>query len=146
MVLNMIVVLRVRGTSKNNGDVNDTLKILGLSRPNQCTFVPNKPSYVGMLKKAEGCLAWGEVKEDLLEKIIEKRGKSTDPKAKKIDAKSAAKKILDGKIKECGVEPVFKLSPPKKGFARKGVLHGFNQGGELGYQKEKINALIERMI
>jgi len=142
----MFVVLRVRGTSKNDGDVNDTLKILGLSKPNQCTFVPNTPSYLGMLKKAEGCLAWGEVKQELVEKLVEKRGKSTDAKAKKIDVKAAAKKILEGKLKESGVNPVFKLSPPKLGFARKGVLHGFNQGGELGYQKEKINELIERMI
>ncbi len=142
----MFVVLRVRGTSKLDGDISDTLKILGLSRPHQCTFVPNTPSYVGMLKKAEGCLAWGEVKQVLLEKLIEARGRSTDTKAKKVDVTAVAKKILDGKLKGCGIEPVFKLSPPKKGFARKGVLHGFNQGGELGYQKEKINELIERMI
>lgn len=142
----MFVVLRVRGTSKLDGDVKDTLKILGLSKPHQCTFVPNTPSYVGMLKKAEGCLAWGEIKPDLLEKLIEKRGKSVDLKTKKVDAKTVAKKILEGKLKESGVTPIFKLSPPKKGFARKGVLHGFNQGGELGYQKEKINELIERMI
>ena len=142
----MIVVLRVRGTSKLDGDVSDTLKILGLTKPHQCTFVPNTPSYVGMLKKAEGCLAWGEVKEELVEQLVEKRGNPVDSKAKKLDAKIVAKKILDGKLKECGVEPIFKLCPPKKGFARKGVLHGFNQGGELGYQKEKINELIERML
>ncbi|MBU4246409.1 MAG: uL30 family ribosomal protein [Nanoarchaeota archaeon] len=142
----MFVVLRVRGTSKLNGDVSDTLKILGLHKPHQCTFVPNNPSYLGMLKKAEGCVAWGEVTPELLEKLIEVRGKSTDPKAKKVDAKAAAKKILEGKIKESGINPVLKLCPPKKGFARKGVLHGFGQGGELGYQKEKINELIERMI
>jgi large subunit ribosomal protein L30 len=142
----MFVVLRVRGTSKLDGDVKDTLEILCLRKPHQCTFVPNNPSYVGMLKKVEGCVAWGEIKPEVLEKLIEKRGKSTDPKAKKVDANTAAKKILEGKINESGVKPVLKLCPPKKGFARKGVLHGFGQGGELGYQKEKINELIERMI
>ncbi len=139
----MFVVLRVRGTSKLDGDVKDTLKILRLNKPNHCIILPNNPVYLGMLKKVQGCVAWGEIKPELLEKLIEKRGKSVG--SKKPDAKAEAKLILEGKLKS-SVAPVFALGPPKKGFARKGVLHGFNQGGELGYQKEAINELIERMI
>ena len=142
----MFAVLRVRGTSKLDTDVKDTLKILHLNKPNHCVILANNPVYLGMLKKVQGCVAWGEIKPEVLEKLIEVRGKSTDPKAKKVDAKAAAKKILEGKQSESRVSQLFKLSPPKKGFARKGVLRGFNQGGELGYQKEKINDLIEKMI
>ena len=140
----MFAVLRVRGTSKLDTDVKDTLKILHLNKPNHCVILANNPVYLGMLKKVQGCVAWGEIKPEVLEKLIEKRGKPVD--AKKIDAKASAKKILEGKQTESGVSQLFKLSPPKKGFARKGVLRGFNQGGELGYQKEKINDLIEKMI
>lgn len=140
----MFVVLRVRGTSKLDGDVADTLKILRLNKPNHCVIIPKNPVYEGMLKKVQGCVAWGEIKPEVLENLIQKRGKSTD--SKKVDAKAAAKKIMDGHAEEAHIAPVFKLGTPRKGFARKGVLRGFNQGGELGYQKEKINALIERMI
>ncbi len=140
----MFAVVRVRGTSKLDADVNDTLGILRLKKPNHCVIVPKNPVYLGMLRKVRHCITWGEITPEVLEALIEKRGKSSD--AKKADAKAGAKKIMEGKPKESGISPVFKLSPPKKGFARKGVLRGFGQGGELGYRKEKINALIERMI
>ncbi|VVB61210.1 50S ribosomal protein L30 [uncultured archaeon] len=140
----MFAVLRVRGTSKLDGDVADTLKILHLNKPNHCVIIPDNPVYRGMLKKVQGCVAWGEIKPEVLKKLIEKRGKKESAKAK-APAKAAVK-TEEKKSKEEHVSGVFKLSPPKNGFARKGVLRGFGQGGELGYQKEKINELLERMI
>ncbi len=134
----MFAVLRVRGTSKLDGDVADTLKILHLNKPNHCVIIPDNPVNRGMLKKVQGCVAWGEIKPEVLKKLVEKR-----KGGKKEGAKAPAKKTQE---KEEKVSGVFKLSPPKKGFARKGVLRGFGQGGELGYQKEKINELLERMI
>lgn len=140
----MFAVLRVRGTSKLDTDVKDTLKILHLNKPNHCVILPNNPVYLGMLKKVQGCVAWGEINPEVLKKLIEKRGNKAKTAEK--GAKAPAKKAAEKKSKEDDVSGIFKLSPPKKGFARKGVLRGFNQGGELGYQKEKINELIERMI
>jgi large subunit ribosomal protein L30 len=42
------------------------------------------------------------------------------------------------------VKPLFRLSPPKKGY--EGIKRGFGAGGALGYRGEKINDLISRMI
>jgi large subunit ribosomal protein L30 len=38
------------------------------------------------------------------------------------------------------------MSPPRKGFERKGIKISYSIGGALGDRKEKINELIVRMI
>jgi large subunit ribosomal protein L30 len=43
-------------------------------------------------------------------------------------------------------QKVFRLSPPRGGFERKGIKTPFTMGGALGNRKEKINDLIKRMI
>ena len=45
-----------------------------------------------------------------------------------------------------GLKSFFRLLPPKKGFERKGIKVPFSLGGALGYRKEDINNLIERML
>ena len=42
-----------------------------------------------------------------------------------------------------GFKPVFRMSPPKKGF--EGIKQAFPKGA-LGYRGEKINDLLERMM
>ena len=44
------------------------------------------------------------------------------------------------------LKPVFRLRPPKKGYERVGIKKPFSVGGALGYRKEKINELLEKMI
>jgi large subunit ribosomal protein L30 len=59
------------------------------------------------------------------------------------------KQYFDGKkeLKDVpGLKPFFKLSPPLKGFERKGIKTPFSLGGALGYRKDHINELVERMI
>ena len=45
-----------------------------------------------------------------------------------------------------GVKSFFKLSPPKGGFEQGGIKKQFASGGAVGYRKEKINELVERML
>ena len=45
-----------------------------------------------------------------------------------------------------GLKTFFKLSPPRRGFERKGIKIPFSMGGALGYRKNKINDLIQRMV
>lgn len=55
--------------------------------------------------------------------------------------------ILDNTVKYkdiTEVKPLFRLNPPKKGYRT--VKRSFVNRGSLGYRKEKINALIERML
>ena len=44
-----------------------------------------------------------------------------------------------------GMQHVFKLSPPTKGFKGK-IKKSYRAGGEAGYRGEAINELIKRMV
>ena len=143
----MYAVIRVRGTANITGDVKDTLHILRLNKPHHCVIVPENDSYKGLLHKAKDYITWGEIDDKTLVALVEKRAKIS--RTKKIDPKKT-KTIIDAiknsKIEESEIRPVFQLAPPRKGFEKKGVKRAFTQGGALGYRKEKINALIERMM
>ena len=143
----MYAVIRIRGTANITGDIEDTLHILRLNKPHHCVIVPENDSYKGLLHKAKDYITWGEIDDKTLVALVEKRAKIS--RTKKIDPKKT-KTIIDAiknsKIEESEIRPVFQLAPPRKGFERKGVKRAFTQGGALGYRKEKINALIERMM
>ncbi len=139
-----IAVIRVRGATKANFRVKDTLKSLKLFRKNYCRIADNTPALLGMIKKIKDYVTYGEIDEQTYKQLLEKRGelykgRETDKK-KKIEYKGF---IMVEKKK---VKPFFRLNPPKKGFGRKGVKTGFNAGGALGYRGDKINDLIKRMI
>ena len=114
---------------------------------------------MGMVKKVNDYITWGEARPESIEGLLVKRGKVTGGKAledahvKEVGiaktVKEYAKNISDGKAKITDVKklkPVFRLSPPVKGFERAGIKKPFTTGGALGYRGEKINELIERML
>lgn len=43
------------------------------------------------------------------------------------------------------LKPVFRLRPPKRGYEREGIKKPYSVGGTLGYRKEAINELLEKM-
>jgi len=124
-----IVMVRIRGSIKLNKEIKDTLDMLRLYNQNYCVIIKISPSMIGMIKKVESYVTWGEIDEETLKMLKEKREK----KAK-------------NKKGEEVVKPFFRLNPPKKGFGRKGIKIPFKRGGALGYRGEKINDLIRRMI
>ncbi len=117
-----IAAIRLRGKWNIRKEIEDTLTLLGVKRKNNCVVLENNKYNLGMLKKAKDYITYGEIKEETLKKLIEKKKptKQTEKKA------------------------IFSLPNPKKGF--KSIKKGFNQGGDLGYRGEKINELIERII
>ena len=110
-----------------------------------CVVVPKNPSYDGMLQKARSYVTWGEIDKETLEKLVSKRGRlSGDEKVPQKDAKGLAKDIMDGKpMKDSGLKPIFRLSPPSKGY--RSVRSDFPRG-DLGNRGEAINQLLKRMI
>jgi large subunit ribosomal protein L30 len=117
-----IAAIRLRGKFNVRKDIEDTLILLGLKRKNTCVILEPTKQNLGMLKKAKDYITYGEIKEEVLKKLLEKKKPS----------KQTDKKII------------FRLPNPKKGF--KSIKKGFKQGGDLGYRGEKINELIERII
>jgi len=150
-------VIRLTSSSKVNADIVDTMKMMNLTRPNHCVILPESDSVQGMLFKVKDCVTWGEVDETTIAKLIKFRGrmvgdKPIDDAAVKEHCKyssiiALARGIKKGEITYAslkGFKPVFRLSPPKKGY--EGNKRSFRVGGALGYRGKEINALIERML
>ncbi|HIK00502.1 TPA: uL30 family ribosomal protein [archaeon] len=115
-----LALIRVRGKVKVNPGVKDTLEYLGLKTVNSCTVVDDTPTYRGMIRKVNDYITWGEISEDIVKALVEKRAE--------------------------GDKKIFRLHPPKKGWDRKGIKKAVKQGGALGYRGTEINNLIKRML
>lgn len=142
----LLAVIRVRGLVGINRDIEDTLRMLRLDRVNHCVIVPKNPNFEGMAKKAAYFVTWGEINQETLEKLIAKRGRFAGDKRISDEnyVKELAQLMLSGKAaKDTGIKPVFRLSPPSKGYKHTKVLF---PRGALGYRGEKINELLKRMI
>ena len=149
--------VRVRGTVNIKPDTKRTLQLLNLTRTNHCVLLEEKPSIKGMLQVAKDYITWGEIEKDVLSKLITSRGKIegdkelTDDYIKSATSYNSIDKlsqaIIDNKFKYKdipNVKPIFRLSPPKKGY--EGIKRSFANKGALGYRGKEINKLIQRMI
>ncbi len=149
--------IRIRGSVNIKPSIKKTLNLLNLTRANHCVVLDETPSIKGMLQAVKDYITWGEINKNTLTKLITSRGRLIGDKAvnddylksatsyKNIDNLSEAiinKKFLYKEIPS--IKPIFRLSPPKKGF--EGVKRSFVNKGALGYRGKEINNLIERMI
>ncbi len=148
--------MKIRGTVRASNETRETLSILNLARTNRAILVDDRPSFLGMLRKAQNFITWGEPSHETVIRLIRTRGrllgkkKITDEYAQKIGYKNLEE--LAEAVFNCNIEywtlhsvnPFFRLHPPTKGFRGK-VKKGYGMGGELGYRGEKINELLERM-
>ena len=141
----MFAVVRIRGSVKTSKRIEDTLKMLRLTRTNHCVVVPETDTIRGMVKKANSWITWGEIDNITLEKLVYKRGRMKgDQRIDEKHAKEIAKKIVnDQSLNNVDIKHVFRLSPPSKGHKSVKILY---PKGSLGYRGEKINELIKRMI
>ena len=152
-----LAVVKVRGTISAQREARETLGMLRLSHTNHAVLVVSSPSTLGMLKRVQSYVTWGEISKDTLAELLTKRGriaggkKITEEYLKKVGCKSI--KDLADAITTCQIEfaklpdiqPLFKLHPPSKGY--KGTTKkNFRAGGEAGYRGEVINDLIKRMM
>ncbi len=128
-----LAVIRMRGLARQDLSVKESLKFLNLHRRNWCTVIEGTPSNKGMVLKVKDQVTWGEIDDETLALLAEKRGEEAE------DERSI--EVAGKKVKK-----VFRLSPPKGGFERKGTKKGFGEHGALGYRGAKINELIRKMI
>jgi large subunit ribosomal protein L30 len=151
-----LTAVRVRGVSDVFQEVNETLSMLHLSRNCHATLLDDRPSYLGMLHKAQNQVTWGEASKDTIELLLKKRGRLignkrlTDQYAQQVGYKSlealaeALHKMEVEFSKLPNIKPLFRLHPPKKGYKGK-VKRSYAAGGVTGYRGEAINELIKRM-
>ena len=123
----LVALIRIRGEVGVTKTIKDTLNILKLYKKNFCTVHKAVPSTMGMIKKAKDYITWGEISEEVLKELIDKRGEPNPQDSKR-------------------TKPFFRLHPPRGGYGRKGVKQPFSVGGALGCRGDKINDLIRKMI
>jgi large subunit ribosomal protein L30 len=154
----VILAIRVRGQVKVRPQIEDTLNKLLLGRLHHARLIRVTSSMEGMITKAKDYITWGEPTEELIYNLLIKRGRLpgnkrlTDAYVKKnskhSSIKALAKAIANGKATMADVEglkPIFRLTPPSKGFKGKKTL-GIGMGGVTGYRGENINQLTQRML
>lgn len=151
------MAIKVRGSISAQKEARETLDMLHLNRSNHAVLVENSPSMVGMLRRVQSYVTWGEVSGETIAQLLAKRGrlagdnKLTEEYAQKVGYKSTSE--LADAIASCkvvyrnlpGIQPLFKLHPPKKGFKGK-TKKSYRAGGEAGYRGEAIGELVARMI
>ncbi|MEX0919979.1 MAG: uL30 family ribosomal protein [Candidatus Pacearchaeota archaeon] len=137
-----LCIVRISGKVGLNKDVIETLDRLRLRKKYSCIVMKPTKEQAGMIKKIRSFVAYGDIKNDILEKLIANRGQPAD-KSKKIDSKKAAEGITKGeKFEDLNLRPFFRLHP-----ARKGMVTKFHfPKGVLGDNGDKINDLVERML
>ena len=152
--------IRIRGAPGMKGTILDTLKMLRMHRVNHGVLIWGEMSSMGMLKKVKDYIAYGEIDEKTLLRLLRARGRLegnkplTDEHIKNLtkykDLKEFSKALLSGEIKYntqdvYRIKPVFRLHPPRKGH-RGTIKRHYHEGGTLGYVDQFINELIHKMM
>jgi large subunit ribosomal protein L30 len=142
----MYAVIRLKGLVKIREDFRDTLKMLRLNRKMHCVLLKEDDDIVkGMLFKVKDRVTWGEIDDTVLKSMIEKRGrKPGNQRLTKEESEEIFKKIKESQEVPETIKPVFRLTPPSKGFKHSIKQH--YPKGELGYRGKEINELLKRMI
>ena len=90
------MAIKVRGTVSAQREARETLEMLHLSKSNHAVLVENSPSMVGMLKRVQSYVTWGEISNETVAALLMKRGrlagdkKLTEEYAQKTGYKSLA--------------------------------------------------------
>ncbi len=152
--------IRIRGAPGMRGKILDTLNMLRMHKVNHGVLIWGTPSYKGMLIKCKDYIAFGEIDEKTLIRLLRVRGKVegnkslTEEHIKNLtnykNFRELAKALLNGEIQYRGkyiykIKPIFRLHPPKKGH-RGTIKKHYNEGGTLGNVGIYINGLIHKML
>ena len=65
----MIAVIRLRGSMKMRNDMKSTFRMLSMSGSNTLSVLEKTPSNIGMVKKIENFATWGEISQEMLQKL-----------------------------------------------------------------------------
>jgi large subunit ribosomal protein L30 len=153
----VFAVIRVRGIVNVKPNIKRTLELLRLNKVNHCVLLEENKVYKGMLQIVKDYTTWGEIDKKILANLINSRGmlvgdkRITEEYIKSATSYDSIEKlsqaIIDNKFKYIDIpeiKPLFRLSPPKKGY--EGIKRSFTNGGALGYRGKDINKLLERAL
>jgi large subunit ribosomal protein L30 len=118
-----LFVVRLKGRIGVRKEINATLDALGLKRRFNALVVDSSPVVLGMLKKVQNFIAYGELSEENYAKLL----------------------TLPSSIKKEKKNMLFlRLPPPRFGLKKK--IKKLYPKGEAGYRGKEINSLVERFL
>lgn len=115
----MIAAVRVRGDLDTREKASRTMQDLKLKNRNQCVLFEDSESIKGMLNLAKDYITFGEISEETVEKLSDRKGEDVEH------------------------GDVISLSPPSGGF--RDTKKQVGQGGALG-EREDMDKLLQNMI
>ncbi|MCS7143047.1 MAG: 50S ribosomal protein L30 [Aigarchaeota archaeon] len=153
----ILLVIRLRGSSGASRDDSVTLRMLNLLRANHATLLPNTEDFIGMLRRVQEYVTWGEPDSEALALAIRRCGEVRDGLSLEEglrtlgagDVDELASRICNGELGLEAFKSVFKpyirLHPPRGGL-KSSIKRPYSQGGALGYRGSDINRLLRSMI
>jgi len=116
--MTLIAAIRIRGTTGVRHDIKETLDSLNLRKKHTCVILEDSPVVRGMLRKAKDFITYGEISEETVKLLKEKRDQG---------------------------KKAFFLHPPRGGFERKGIKVSYTSGGALGL-RDNMDTLVQKMM
>ncbi len=133
----LIAVLRVRGRIGVRRTIKETLERMNVPRVNSLALLFGNESNMGMIKKCSDFVTYGAISEEMLNKIMEKKGIKT--------SKEDISALMEGSKKPKDlVHLPIRLKPPRHGH--RSIKRGFSSGGAMGYRGDAVNELLKRMV
>lgn len=154
-----LIAVRLDGTPNVKPPEELTLDALRMRTRFSAVLLRDNPSVRGMLQRVKDHITWAEAKKEDVQLLLSSRAETSDGlgitdkfvkeriKLRGIaDLISAiyAGKVTLRRLREMGVKPIFRLHPPRGGFARSSKRPAAD-GGELGYRKDGLHGLLAKM-
>lgn len=154
-----IVAIRIDGAPNVKPPQELTLNSLRMKTRFSTVLLRDDPSVRGMLQRIKDHVTWAEARKEDIELLLSNRARTTDGLGltskfvkKKSDLAGLSElvsglysgKLTLAKLREMGIEPCFRLHPPRGGFP-KSSKRPFTDSGELGFRKEGLHRLLVKM-
>jgi len=154
-----LVVVRLDGLPNVKHAEESTLNALRMKKRFNAVLLPDTSSFRGMLQRVKDHVTWSEAKKEDLEILLSDRASTaeglgiTDKYVRERTKLGGVRELLSalhsGRLRllelwQIGVKPVFRLHPPRGGFARSSK-RPYADRGELGYRKDGLHDLLTKM-
>jgi large subunit ribosomal protein L30 len=154
-----LVAIRIDGTPNVKPPEELTLSSLRMKSRFSTVLLRDDPSVRGMLQRIKDHVTWAEARKDDITLLLSNRARTSEGlglTSKFVKKKSElagvsevvsnlqSGKLTLAKLREMGIDPCFRLHPPRGGFPRSSK-RPFADSGELGFRKEGLHRLLVKM-
>jgi large subunit ribosomal protein L30 len=154
-----LVAIRIDGTPNVKPPEELTLNSLRMKSRFNSVLLRDDASVRGMLQRIKDHVTWAKARKEDIELLLLNRARTSDGlglTSKFVKEKSnlaGVSELISGlysgkvtlaKLREMGIEPCFRLHPPKGGFPNSSK-RPFADSGELGFRKEGLHGLLKKM-